>query len=199
MAWGPDYATTDDLSSYVRIDDLEDEIELGLAITAASRSIDLATGRQFGRTDAPESRRFTARPNYDTGFWSVDVDDLIAVTGAGVVVSGVGTVTTYDKEPINAQQRGRPWQRIEFNCNSEFLPCGKRNELEVTALWGWSSVPDTIKQATLLQASRFFKRRHAPFGVAGSPDSGSELRLLAKIDPDVAVSIREYSRLRGVR
>lgn len=197
MAWEPSYATTEELSSYVRIDDLEDEVELALAITAASRAIDHAAGRQFGLTSA-ETRRYTARRDYERGFWAVDVDDFVLVTGAGVVVSGVGTVTAYDKEPINAAQRGRPWTLIAFNANSEFQPCGIRNEVEVTALWGWSSVPDTIKQATLLQASRVFTRRSAPFGVAGSPDTGSELRLLAKVDPDVAVLIRDYSRTRGV-
>jgi hypothetical protein len=48
-------------------------------------------------------------------------------------------------------------------------------------------VPPTIKLATQLQASRWLKRRDAPFGIAGSPELGSELRLLAKLDPDVEV------------
>jgi len=57
-------------------------------------------------------------------------------------------------------------------------------------------VPTTVKQATLLQASRVFARREAPFGVAGSPDMGSELRLLEKVDPDVAVMLVPYVRNR---
>lgn len=200
MAWAPDYVEVDDLASYLEgINDTVDDVELALAITAASRSIDHHTGRQFGRTGSAELRRFTARPNYTTGFWSVDTDDYILITGAGVEVSGVGTVTVYDSEPVNASQRGRPWQRIEFTTDSEFYPCGTRNEVQVTALWGWSAVPDAVKNATLLQASRFFTRRDAPFGVAGSPDVGSEMRLLAKVDPDVAVILREYSRMRGVK
>jgi hypothetical protein len=64
--------------------------------------------------------------------------------------------------------------------------------VKVTALWGWTAVPVAVKQATLLQASRFFSRRHSPYGVAGSPELGSEIRLLARVDPDVGVSLRDY-------
>jgi hypothetical protein len=69
--------------------------------------------------------------------------------------------------------------------------------VQVTATWGWTAVPATIKKATLLQASRFYKRRDAPFGVAGSPDMGSEMRLLAKVDPDVEVMLGDYRRKWG--
>jgi hypothetical protein len=51
----------------------------------------------------------------------------------------------------------------------------------------FSPVPAEVKLATELQASRWAKRRDAPFGVAGSPELGSELRILAKLDPDVEI------------
>lgn len=54
------------------------------------------------------------------------------------------------------------------------------------------SAPSPIRQATLLQASRLFVRKNSPYGIAGSPDMGSELRLLAKLDPDVEVLVRPY-------
>ena len=50
------------------------------------------------------------------------------------------------------------------------------------------------QEATLLQASRLAARRDSPFGVAGSPDAGSEMRLLARVDPDVAVALEPYRR-----
>lgn len=53
-------------------------------------------------------------------------------------------------------------------------------------------VPPTITAACLLQASRFWKRRDAPFGIAGSPVLGNEMRLLAKLDPDVEVMLWNY-------
>jgi hypothetical protein len=52
------------------------------------------------------------------------------------------------------------------------------------------------KLATLIQASRLFARRHAPFGVAGNPEVG-QLRLLERLDPDVAISVRPFARVWG--
>lgn len=56
----------------------------------------------------------------------------------------------------------------------------------------FNPVPSTIKLATLMQAGRWAKRRDAPFGIAGSPETGSEMRLLAKLDPDVEVMLGGY-------
>jgi hypothetical protein len=52
--------------------------------------------------------------------------------------------------------------------------------------------PAPVKLACMLQASRLVKRRDSPFGVAGSPEFGSELRLLSKLDPDVENLLRPY-------
>lgn len=51
----------------------------------------------------------------------------------------------------------------------------------------FNPVPGPVELACLIQASRWFKRKDAPFGIAGSPELGSELRLLSKLDPDVEV------------
>lgn len=53
-------------------------------------------------------------------------------------------------------------------------------------------IPDAVKLACTIQAARFFKRRDAAFGVAGSPELGNELRLLAKLDPDVALLVSAH-------
>lgn len=53
-------------------------------------------------------------------------------------------------------------------------------------------IPAGIKYACLIQASRLVKRKDAPFGVAGSPAMGSEMRLLDRLDPDVVVHARPH-------
>lgn len=60
-----------------------------------------------------------------------------------------------------------------------------------------AEVPDVIQMATLLQAARFFKRKGAPFGIAGSPEMGSELRLLSRLDPDVELMLFGQRRIWG--
>lgn len=63
---------------------------------------------------------------------------------------------------------------------------------------GEGSTPSAIVNACLLQASRFWSRRSSPFGVAGSPEFGNELRLLNRLDPDVEVMLGPYA-WHGVR
>jgi hypothetical protein len=203
MAWQPDYAEAADLKAYVRIPDDVDDAQLALAISTASRAIDLHTGRQFGQVAAPEARYYTPRWDKDDRRWTVTIDDLMTVTGLEVMAdlddSGGYTeeIDAYALKPVNAQPKGRPWTSFMVLRSSTVLPCADKDSVEVTARWGWSAVPATIKQACLLQASRILKRRDAPFGVVGSPDSGGEVRLLAKVDPDVAVSLSPYIRWWG--
>lgn len=203
MAWEPDYVTVDELADYVRVDDADDDVQLGLAISAASRAVDRATHRQFGLVAAPEERYYTAQYDRQCYRYTVDIDDVVIVTGFAVDadLGDDGTYTTsitsYDLKPANAIARDRPYTRILLRPDVSLTT--NTDAVRVTARFGWADVPDTVRQATLLQASRFFTRRDAPFGVAGSPDQGSELRLLAKVDPDVQVMLGAYVRWWGAR
>ena len=191
MTWAPDYVAASDLKSFLRIGDTVDDVEVDFAIAAASRAIDRAANRQFGLEAAPVQRAYTARWDKARCKYVVDIDDLMTVTGLIVTVDV--TETTYTLHPSNADLDGRPWTQIVLDGGT----CTE-DGVSVTAQFGWTAVPDAVKQATLLQASRFFKRRDAAFGVAGSPELGSELRLLAKVDPDVDVVLGPYRRWWGV-
>lgn len=199
MAWTPDYAQVSDLAAYARITDDDDDAQLALAITTSSRAIDRHCRRQFGLVAAPEARYYLSRWDRRSCRWVVDTDDLMSTTGLAVAADLDGsatyadTITAYALRPINAQPEGRPWTSLEVLSTSDVQPGG--GYVKVTARWGWTTVPTAIKQACLLQASRLFARRGSPFGIAGSPEMGSELRLLAKVDPDVAVALAPYRKL----
>jgi hypothetical protein len=197
MAWQPDYVTSAELKSYTDIDDTDDDVQITIAVATASRAIDEHCNRQFGVVAAAEERVYTAQARTDRGRWVIAVDDFMSVTSLAVEVDG-DALTAYTKEPRNAAAEGRPWTRLVVDEDSAVLPTGTEYEIAVTALWGWSAVPTPVKQAALLQAQRFLVRRKSPFGVAGSPELGNELRLLARLDPDVAVSLRSYVRPRRV-
>lgn len=196
MAWAPDYVTVAELKAYLRIGDAIDDIELASAVAAASRAVDQAANRQFGLVAAPEARRYTARWDRRIQRYVVDIDDLMTVTGLTISTAD-GAITGYDFQPVNAGADSFPWLRFVVQTESAIKPSTDQDAVTVTARFGWTAVPAAVKQATLLQASRFFKRRDAPFGVAGSPEVGSELRLLAKVDPDVAVVLAPYVRWWG--
>jgi len=193
MAWAPDYVTSTELKAYLRISDAVDDAQVALAVTAASRAVDRHTNRQFGLVAAPEARTYTARWDRDRCRYVVDIDDLMTVTGL-TVTGEAGAIDVFAKQPGNAALEGRPWTRLVVDPTSTTLPTLKEDGVTVTARFGWTAVPVAVQQATLLQASRLFTRRNAPFGVAGSPELGSELRLLAKVDPDVAVVLGPYTR-----
>lgn len=197
MAWQPDYITTAELKASLRIDvgDTVDDAELPAVVTAASRAIDQHCNRQFGKVDAPEQRWYTPRFSCRRGLWVVDIDDLMSTTGMTVLV-GSTTVTKYTLEPRNAAARGRPWTRLVIAADAEKQPTGSVDEVVPTGSWGWTSVLPAVKQAAKLQGSRFVARRDSPYGIAGSPDTGGELRLLARVDPDVAVSLAGLVRPR---
>jgi hypothetical protein len=128
----------------------------------------------------------------------VDIDDLDDATGLTVTIGGVA-VTPYTLEPVNAVLEGKVWTRLVVDPTSAVLPTGAENELSITVKWGWTMVPVPVALAARLQTDRFAARRDSPYGVAGSPDQGgSELRLLARVDPDVGVSLRGYRRPRRV-
>jgi hypothetical protein len=204
MAWAPLYATEDELRAYVRDVPSADEADEGVAnnaliytpaLTAASREIDRSCGRQFGETDdgmSPTAVEFLYTPRWiaERGAYTVSIADLFSDTDL-VVTSSDTVLTDYTLLPLNAEAQGKPWTYLLLGSGAGSSTEGS---LAIEAHWGWTAVPDTIKNATLLQASRIVKRRDAPFGVAGSPDMGNELRLLAKLDPDVEVMVGAYRR-----
>lgn len=205
MAWAPDYITSAQLKAYLRISDALDDAQIALAVTAASRAVDNATNRQFGLVASAEARYYTAEWDATERRFVIEIDDLMVVTGASVAadVGGEGVydtaITSYDFKPANAALKNRPYTQLWVRSSAVTRPLSVHDGVQVTARWGWTDVPDTIEQATLLQASRFFSRREAPFGIAGSPESGSEMRLLERVDPDVGLVLRPYYRWWGAR
>lgn len=195
MVWKPDYVTLTQLRDFAtRSGETVDDAFLTIAAGAASRAVDRHTGRQFGKSDASQARRYTARWNRRRGRWVVVIDDLYDVAGLAVAVAA-GAVSAFDLEPVNALFDGKVYERIAIKPESANLPTSREPEVTVTTdKWGWPAFPVSVVEASLLQASRLASRRDSPYGIAGSPDEGSEVRLLARVDPDVAVSLGDYRR-----
>ncbi len=199
MPWKPDYLTLADAKGFERIGDTLDDAEIAVYISAASRAIDDYCNRQFGQLDAADE--WTYQPYYDSerGRWVCRIDDITDTTGLTVKVSGTTlTAGTYALEPTRAAAQGRAYTRMVIGLDAA-QPIGDRTEeVAISCKWGWTTVLTSVKMACRLQVSRFAARRESPYGIAGSPDAGGELRLLARVDPDVAVSLRGLVRPRSV-
>lgn len=207
MAWAPDYASTAELRAYRQIEDTDDDTELALAVTAASRGIDRFANRQFGVVASVEARRYRAHLDRQHGAWVIPIDDLMTTTGlvieldpdADLTFSDSLTTSEVDFWPINAAETGRPWTQLVVLPDAAATPDGREGSTRVTGLWGWTAVPDAIKQACLLQASRLTSRRLSQFGVGGAIEMGEEFMPAAKLDPDVRVLVSKFRRYWGAR
>lgn len=201
MAWAPDYASTADLRAYItRSSVTVDDTELALAVTAASRVVDEYCGRQFGQVSTAAARVYTAEWDRRRCRWIIETDDISSTDDLAVMVDDDDN-QTYDREidvyrlwPFNADENGDPWTRIIVQPDSANLPTGREGAVEVTAEWGWAAVPTPVKNATLIEANRIFQRRVSPYGIAGSPETGSELRLLRSVDVDAQKILQRYRR-----
>lgn len=186
MPWAPSYLTLPEAKGYLRITDTVDDVELSAAIPAVSRLIDRRCSRQFGVLAAPAARTYRRPPllNYDTGLYELEIDDIQSAVGLlvnGVAYASSGAVLL----PDNAPADGVPWTRIGFTSAPTPSYPGSPVTNLLVGPWGWTAVPEVVPMAARLQLNRLGFRRDSPQGVAGSPDQGSEIRMLAKLDPDV--------------
>lgn len=202
MTWEPDYVTRAEFKHFARIDDADtqDDPEIDVAISMSCRAVDKQAGRQFGKVALAEAREYTAYFSRSRGFWMVETEDVQDVTGLTVTfdTAADGTFSTVIATglvfpwPRNAAAKGRPYERLAFR--SAAVLDARQFGVRVSAIWGWTTCPTPIKGAVNMQVNRMHARRDAPFGVVGSPEQGSELRLLAKLDPDVVVAVERYKR-----
>lgn len=196
------YATLPELKGFVGIPaaDTADDVTLTLALDSASLQVEHYCDRKFTADATPTTRHYMA--GADTG--RLDVDPIATATGLVVATddNDDGTFETtwaagdYRLEPLNAAASGAPWTRLVALGTRWFPRLAYRPGVAVTATFGWPGgvAPAPVKHATLIQASRLWKRKDAPFGVAGSVEFGSEVRLLARLDPDVETLLRPYRR-----
>lgn len=186
MTWAPDYATRETVKRYLDITENDADAFLDLWITTASRNIDSHTGRQFGQTAVLEERFFEPKWSPSAAAWFVDIDDVQNTTGMTIDDEDGTAVTDQVMLPRNAGAKGRPYEAMRLSART--------GEIAVTALWGWTAVPAAVSTGLLLQAARLNARRDSPFGIAGSPGAGTEIRLLAQLDPDFRIALRPYVR-----
>lgn len=194
MAITNGYCTLSEVKAALRITDSLDDTLLENSVEAASRRIDGECSRRFYLDGSATARTYAA--NRST---MLIVDDIGTATGLVVKVDddADGTFETtltagvdYQTEPANAIVQGEPLNMFRALDRGFPVASNSRNLVEVTARWGWPSVPDAIREATVLLASRQFKRYDSPLGVAGFGDLGAIV--VRRIDPDVAAMISPY-------
>lgn len=175
----------------IEADDDSRNTLLDAALGAASRGINKVTGRRFWLDDTASSRvyRLAGRVvcEADGDLLLVDdignIDDLVVETGGGLSWT---VITGYETQPDNALADGEPITAL--------LRSGGwgtyNSRVRVTTRWGYPAEPEDITEASLIQASRLYKRKDSPEGIIGSAEWG--VRNLSRRDPDVWALIEPY-------
>lgn len=164
-------------------DERDDLIEL--AIRTASRKIDQFTGRRFYADLVESTRTFPLSSRLFTSPYgqAVRVDDIASLTdltvAGGMAGGSYASLTSYFTGPDNALVLGHPITYIQ--ADTSFY--AGINSVQITARWGWPSVPDEVESACILLAARLYRRKDSPQGVISSADWGS-IRV-SRVDPDV--------------
>lgn len=149
-----------------------------LKIEAAEAIIDLLCGRTFDAV-VSEARLFTA-----TRADAVLTDDYAA---APTAVEGVeaGVIAAANWAPMVYPKANRSGFGITLA--ADLLQPGER--VEITADWGWTTVPMPVKEAATLYAVRLFNRADSPVGLQVG-DMGAAY--ISRTDADVVAMLAPF-------
>lgn len=205
MAITNGYATLTEIKNFLSIpisDTADDSLLEGL-VESASRSIDRIANRRFYLDANASARLYRA---YSEIY--VFTDDIGTTSSLVVAIDedGDGTFETtltlnadYILEPLTAASLGRPFTQLTMVNNSTSFPIfpglfsnGLRPGVQVTARFGWPSVPDDINTACLILTADLYKRKDAPGGILGLGDLGA-VRMSA-LGRDVSSIVRAYRK-----
>jgi hypothetical protein len=199
------YATKNQIKAALRIGtaDVVDDDLIDNCAGAASRLIDGYCNRKFWAVGSATSRVYQAENEF---YCNIDDISGTAITLKTSSFPGNGfdvtwSVTDYQLEPLNGNLDGLTWSYDKIRAVGDYLfptvnaNYGEQALVQVTANFGWPSIPEPVTQATIIQASRLFKRYDSPLGVAGFGDMGA-IRVSRALDPDVAQLVEPYRRMR---
>lgn len=181
--------------------DTVDDVALEAAISSASRLIDKYTNRFFyslGSVGTPAT--FYYSPKSEVLCHTDDFQSLTEVAvnqaASNSAWATVFAATDYMLEPVNAPQWGEPYTSILAIGRYQFVNWWPQS-LRLKGVFGWAAVPEQVRQACLMQASRIYMRGASPFGIAGTPDIGV-VRLSNRLDADVQVMLSAFVRTGGM-
>lgn len=191
------YATLTQLKSALRLTDSIDDTNLTLALNSAEEAINAWCGRTFGSAGTAVTSRYYAAGKPD----DVEIDDLTSITTVEWSRDGsTWTVTTdYQAEPLNRYTDGMTWPITRLRAiNSFSWPVFNGVQtVRVTGVYQFGSIPSSVTQATILQASRVFARLSSPLGVAGFAEGIGGMYVRGGLDVDVQQLLMPYRRYRA--
>lgn len=205
MALTNAYATLAELKAESNIGaaDTSYDTKLELALNAASRQIDGYCGRRFWQDTATVVRTF-----YADDPLTCMVDDISTLTGLVVKVDedDDGTFettltinTNFIVLPLNAEDNYpvEPYtciRVVDTGISSFPMSYSGRPGVQVTAKFGYASVPEDVQKACLIQAVQLYQSSNAVFG--GLSFEAGILRVRDTLNPMAAALVERYCKPR---
>ncbi len=181
------YITTAELRAHLgyRPEFVEDDAQIVAAVAAAEAMLDDYCGRTF-TVDVADSARI-----YELSTLPLTVEDVSTTSGV-IVAHSTDRLTwatldadTYFFEPTKTGWPSTAWQSLQA------LGAGW---LRITALHGWTDVPEVVTAATKLIAAQLLARRHSPNGIEMSWEGGA-IRASRYLDGHAELMLRPYRRV----
>ena len=198
MAITRGYCTLAEVKAALRLNDAIDDTLIENSVEGASRRIDGYCGRVFYNTTnavkffASDAYRLAVPDISSTSGLIVQTDD----NGDGSFETTWTLNTDYILEPTDAALQSRPYRRITATGGKTFpmfyIP--QDAGVQVSATWGFPSIPDDVREACVLLSMRQFARYNAALGVMAFGDMAVSVR---SVDPDVRDLLSPY-RVLGV-
>jgi hypothetical protein len=166
------------------------------AIEAASRQIDDYCGRRFWQDSTVVTREFYCDHPTELVSQAGAVMDISTTTGLIVKLDtgdngGFATTVTISTEfvltPPNAADEGLPYTGIRLVDGDAFPMSERRPGCQVTAKFGFATVPEPVAQACLIQSVLLFKATDAAMGGLSFGD-GAFMRVRGGLNP-IALSL----------
>ena len=201
MAVTDAYATAAEYRASIGKTDVADDDEIKDDLKAISRYIEGKLGRFFNSDAEDVSRTYTCPATSDT----LRVDDLPAdPTSIEIDTNTDGTFDEtldsddYELLPVNADKgpEPRPYTRIRLTKWGDYGAIYKGQRVKVTGKFGWPSVPEAVKRATIHLTA--ILRLETPRATRRIPELGEAI----EASPDAQHIIRQltdnYRRIRYV-
>lgn len=198
MALGDSYVTPAELKDYMSYQGSAQDARITSVCAAVSREIEDWCHRQFNQATAATTRIFEP-----TGPHLTVVDDFFTTSGLVIASddNGDGVFETtwvaadYELRPLNGVRNGLPgwpfWQIKAVGLSKCFHSTRNAN-VQVTAQWGWTAIPDPVKEAALMLAADTFQTKDSRFGIAGSDQFGNVTRVRDNVVAQA--KLRHYCR-----
>ena len=197
------YVTLQDVKDELGREDALNDARIENAIGRASRQIDDYTGRRFWQDPTVVTREFYADDHVELVSSVDQVMDISTTTGLIVKLDDgdnvtYGTTLTISTNflltPPNAADEGEPYTGIRLvDANYSFQRSySRRPGVQVTAKFGFPSVPEPVAAACLIQSVLLYKATDAAMGGLSFGD-GAFMRVRGGLNPIAQSLVDRYA------